>query len=130
MSVAIYIACEFEPDGEDTFVDGKALGHVDPETLAVIEKKIGCRPLYDCMSVDPDDLDEFLDEPGESSVAAERWFPAKDGLQTVRELQSYIRKNPSSVPNSTAVVEDLSDCERVLEVLESRGIRFHFAIDY
>jgi hypothetical protein len=130
MSVAIYIACETEPDGEDTFVDGKALGHVDPETLAVIEKKIGCRPLYEFMSVDPDDLGEFPEDPDQPELSGETWFAASDGLHTMRELQTYIRGNPSSVPDARDVIEDLSECERVLQVLESRGIGFHFAIDF
>lgn len=130
MSVAIYIACETELDGEDTFVCGKALGHVDPDVLERVEKKIGCKPLYEFMSYDPEDVAEFLDDPDESELAPEEWFSAREGLRTVQELQDHIRNNPSSVPNHQDVIEDLSECERVLKLLESRGIGFHFAIDY
>ena len=130
MSVAIYIACESEPDGEDTFVSGKALGHVDPDTLAGIENKLGCTSVYDLMSVNPDDIAEFVEDLDESQIGAEEWYPPAEGLRTVRMLRDYIQGSPSSVPNWKDVIEDLTECERVLQLLEARGIGFHFAIDY
>ena len=130
MSVAIYIVCESELEGEDTFVDGKALGHIDPNALEKLEKQIGCRPLYEFMSQNPDDMAEFLEDMEDSAIAPEEWFAAKDGLQTVRGLHKYIQANPSSVANAGDVLEDLSECERVLKLLDAHKVGFHFAIDY
>ncbi len=130
MSVAIYIACETEIEGEDTFVDGKALGHVDPEVLERIEKNLSCRPIYDLMSQDAGELSEFLEDVGDDAIPAEQWFPAKEGLQTVRALRDYLLNDPASVPGSAEVIEDLVDFERVLTILDAHGVRFHFAMDF
>ena len=130
MSVAIYIACESDIEGEDTFVDGKALGHVDPEVLEAVEKNLPCKGIYDFMSASADEFAEFMDDVDDAEMADEVWHTAEQGLETVRLLRDYLRANPDSVPSAADVIEDLDDFERVLQLLESSGIGFHFAMDY
>ncbi len=129
MSVAIYIVCESEVDGEDTAVDGKALGHVDPDVLDGMARTLGCTPLYDFMSFAADDISEFVDDIDALDLPDDSWFPAKDGLQTVRALRTHLQANPADVPDPDQVIEDLNDFERVLGALETRGAGFRLAID-
>ena len=130
MSVAVYIACEREPEGVDTFVDGKALGHVDPDLLAELAERAGATPLDQFMSYD---LAEFADEfgAGESTESASpRWFPARDGLVAVQRLRGYLIENPDDVDDADAIVRDLEDFERLLILLDKKEVGFHFAVDY
>ncbi len=129
MGVAIYIACESEIDGVDTHVDGKSLARVDPDVLENIENQVGCRHIYDLMSFDPDELAEYVDELDTADAAPVEWFPASEGLNTVRGLRDHISKDPSAVPDANAVLSDLNDMEGVLLILDKQGVGFHFAVD-
>ncbi len=129
MSVAIYIVSEGHTGDEETAVDGKALGHVDPDVLDEIARSLGCKPLYDFMSFSADDIAEFVDDIDDLDIPPESWFHAKDGLQTVRSLKAHLAANPADVADAAEVIEDLKDFERVLALLESRGAGFRLAVD-
>ncbi len=129
MSVAIYIVPEGDTGEEASSVDGKALGHVDPEVLDEIARSVGCTPLYDFMSFAADDIAEFVDDIEELDLPSESWFAAKDGLQTVRSMKAHLEANPADVADAAEVIEDLKDFERVLALLESRGTGFRLAVD-
>ncbi|MDJ0941183.1 MAG: hypothetical protein QNJ00_15595 [Woeseiaceae bacterium] len=130
MSVAIYIVCEREVEGTDTFVDGKALGHVDPDVLASIETRLGVTPMYDMISADPEEIGEFFEGVDDAEIPPETWYPASKGLETVRALRAHLAENPSGLGNAAAVIEDLDDFERLLRYLDANEVRFHFAMDF
>ena len=130
MSVAIYIACESEIEGEDTFVDGKSLGRVDPPVLEKIAAQAGCPYIYDLISQDPGELAEYLDEVDEADLPPLEWHPATAGLTAIRGLRDHIRAHPESVPEPEAVLADLEDIERVLTVLDEHSVKFHFEMDF
>ena len=129
MSVAIYIVSESDAEDDEIAVDGKALGHVDPDVLDAIARGLGCTPLYDFMSFAADDIAEFVDDIDELDLPPERWFESKDGLQTVRSLKTHLEANPADVADAAEVIDDLTDFERVLSLLESRGAGFRLAVD-
>ncbi len=129
MSVAIYIVAEGDAGEEETSVDGKALGHVEPDVLDAIARGLGCTPLYDFMIFDSDDIAEFVDDIDELDLPPERWFDSKDGLQTVRSLKAHLEANPADVADAAEVIEDLDDFERVLALLVARGSGFRLAMD-
>ena len=130
MSVAIFIASESEIEGEDVFVDGKSLGSVEPTVLERIAEQAGCPHIYDLISQDPGELAEYLDELDEADLPSLEWYPAAEGLTAVRGLRDHITAHPTSVPNPEAVLTDLNEMERVLNVLDEHAVKFHFEMDF
>jgi hypothetical protein len=132
MGVALYIVPEREVEGLDTFVNGKALGH--SEHLEQLAERAGVRPLMEFFSQDPEDLAEFLDtegaEPTADGLPAEQWFPAADGLVTVRGLLSYLSAESTAVPDATAIIGDLQEFESVLGRLAAEGVQWHLSVDF
>ena len=64
------------------------------------------------------------------TMPEETWFEPSAGLTTVRVLLTHLQKDPSGIPDPEGVIQDLQDCERVLEGLHENGIRWHVATDY
>lgn len=135
MSAALYIVSEREIDGLDIFVDGKAVGHADEETLEAICVELGVPPLMAFYSENPAALADFLTEemeeeaPSRDELPAEEWFSAADGLVTVAALADHLQAHPSAVADAAAIVNDLRDYARVLERLKKAKVRWHFAMD-
>lgn len=136
MSVALYIVCERDVDGFDPFVNGKAVGHADEETLEAICVEIGVPPLMAFYSENPEVLAEFLDEeledeaPSRDELPAEEWFNAGDGLVTVQALADHLEAHPAALPDTAAIVEDLREYAQVLSRLKKEKVRWHFAMDF
>ena len=91
MGVALFIVPEREVEGLDTFVDGKALAHV--ENLDDLALAAGVRPLMEFFSASPDDFLGVLGEEGDdgelhlpegTESPPVEWFDAESGLATVR----------------------------------------------
>ena len=133
MSVAFYIVTERETDGLDTFVNGKAIAKVSEKALKKVCVAAGVKSVYDYVSMDPDDLGDFLEDedveaPG--SLPPEQWFPAEEGLNWTTELAEYLRANPTVIKGSSGVLEDLAEYELVFKGLQARGVRWHFEVDF
>ena len=132
MSAALFIVPEREVPGLDVFVNGKALGHA--KDLDGLAERAGVHPLMDFFSVDPESAAAFCEEAGadapEGGFPPEQWFPAADGLTTVRGLLSYLEANPTAARDSSAVIEDLKDFESILSRLASEGVGWHLAVDF
>lgn len=130
MSVAYYLVPKNEIDGFDPGVDGKSLASVDEDFLLDLAQALGVEPLQAFLSGDPAAFDDFGmdDESGEGASEAE-WFPAAEGLRTVRAMLAHLRATPDAVP-LPGVIEDLEDFERVLRRLDAEDVEFHIAVDY
>ena len=131
MSSALYIVLDREVPGLDTFMNGKALAAAEEVVTASCER-LGVRDLWSFYSVDPlevadplDDLDDFGDLDVREVSTTESWFPATDGLATIRALRQ-------ALPGKTvsAVLTDLSDMERILAEAERAGARWYLAVDH
>jgi len=61
-------------------------------------------------------------------VPAEKWFSAKEGLNTVRRLINHLEKLEPSRSNQS--LSNLKEFERVLDAANQGGVRWHLAIDY
>jgi hypothetical protein len=127
MSSALYIVLDREVPGLDTFMNGKALAAAEEVVTANCER-LGVRDLWSFYSVDPlevADLDDFGDLDVHEGSAAEAWFPATDGLATIRALRD-------ALPGKTvsAVLSDLNDMERILAEAERAGARWYLAVDH
>lgn len=134
MGVALYIVAEREVPGLDTFVNGKALGRAKPRQLDKLARAVGVPPLAGYFSQSADEAasvaEEFGAEPPAGGFPPERWFPAEDGLVTVRGLQTHLAAAPNAIREAEAIREDLGQFERVLSALAAAGVGWHLAVDY
>ena len=127
MGAALYIALEREIPDFDPFLNGKALSRASDQ-LDSIATSLGVRPLMEFFSADPDMAAEFLDEGTE--IPPQSWFPASDGLATVRALHAHLAANSSAVPQQEMVLEDLSDMDRVLTKASEHSVGWCLQVDF
>lgn len=134
MSVAFFIVTERETDGLDTFVNGKAIAHVSEKALKKICAAAGVKSIYDYVSMDPDELDDFLEdedvETPDDALPSAQWFPADEGLSWTTKLAEYLKANPTAIKDAPEVLSDLAEYEVVFKALLARGVRWHFQVDF
>jgi hypothetical protein len=132
MGAALYVVPERDVEEFDNFTNGKALARC--EQLDQLAELAGVRPLMEFFSQDPEEPVTFLEaeglKPPPDVVPAEQWFPAEDGLLSVRGIRSYLELNPEATPDVPAIIEDLKEFESVLGRLGTEGIRWHLAVDF
>ena len=131
VGVALYIVAEREVPDVDTQVGGKALGRSN--NLDRLATRVGVRPLMDYFSTDPVQAAAHIEELGEeppTDIPEEVWFPAEDGLVTVRGLLRHLEANPTAIPDAAEIVAELREFEGVLVGLAAAGVRWHLAVDY
>ena len=147
MGASFYITSEEHSEFVCLEIAGKSLLKAGDE-LERLAKSLEVTPLSSFLSTDPNEAfqlmevpDEYFDEEtgGYDHAAVEEWlgfdmpeetwFGPSHGLMTVRALLGHLLKDASGIPDSEGVIQDLQDCERVLEALEESGIRWHFAAD-
>jgi hypothetical protein len=133
MSVALYIVLERQILGFDHQVNGNALGRAG-KLLDVLAERAGTKPLMQFFSASPEEMSEFAASHGqvtEESATAfppERWFPAEEGLMTVRGLREAARTE--RIDNLEKIVADLDEFKRVLNGAREHGVGWHLAVDY
>jgi hypothetical protein len=146
MGVALFIVPERQVDGVDVFVDGKALARCRPagtkqrlgrsagRHLEALAREAGVRPLMEFFSQNLDEAIALIDdaggEPPPGGLPPEQWFPASEGLATVRGLLDYLTSRPDGAAEIDALVEDLRQFESVLGHLEAAEIGWHLAVDF
>ena len=69
--------------------------------------------------------DEGFD-PAKMRLPPELWFPAADGLKTVRALAEHIEANMNDFKQPNPILRDLKAVETLLVAAETAGVRFHF----
>jgi hypothetical protein len=122
MSLAYYPNFEHLLEGFDpvTVFDGKALAKAS-DALMVIAKRLKVTSLEEFFGAVPE-LDDIDIE--------ERWFNPEEGLKTVIALTDYLQQHPKVIPVQKAVIEDLQNLQKVLELAQQSNIRWHLAIDF
>jgi hypothetical protein len=84
-------------------------------------------------SASPDDVRALLadedEEPPEVGLPPEEWFPAADGLVTVRGLLAYLKAHPEAAAEVDRLIENLRQFEEVLGQLDAAGVCWHLAVD-
>ena len=132
MGVAIFIVPEREPEGVDTFVDGKAVARVGDQGWDEVCAQAGVQTIFAFVSMNPEELEALMEEGGieaPDGLPPEEWFEPAAGLAWTRALAGHLRTHPQAVQDSAAVLEDLADYERIFEGLSAQGIRWHFQVD-
>ena len=132
MGVAIFIVPEREPEGVDTFVDGKAVARVGDQGWDAVCAQAGVQTIFTYVSMNPEELEALMEDGGVEApdgLPPEEWFAPAEGLHWTRTLAAHLRANPQAVHDSAGVLDDLAGYERIFEGLQAQGIRWHFQVD-
>jgi len=65
-------------------------------------------------------------DPTKMRLPPEQWFPASDGLKTVRAIAEYVSANLNDFKQPNPILRDLKAAESLLTAAESAGVKFHF----
>jgi hypothetical protein len=108
---------------------GKALAReADRLDLAARTKKV--EPLESMLSESQAALIEQLKadgfDPTKMRLPPERWFPAADGLKTVRALAEHVAANLNDFKQPNPILRDLKAVEALLVAAEAASVKFHF----
>jgi hypothetical protein len=133
MGTAYFIVLERPVAGLDTSMDGKSLAK-DVADLDWTAKEIGVRPLSEFVGLNPEMAREFLegDDVSTSDIALPelQQFSAEDGLKSVRMLFREIQAWVPGSKDTSGVLADLRECERILDAAAGQGVRWHFEVDF
>lgn len=135
MSESFYINLEQNLDEIDIMPAGKAMAKM-MDRLDEITDEIGVTRLADFIANDGEDMSELVEQEGwdlggfAATAGGAHWFDAGDGLDTVRALAGYIESDPDSIKRAKALLEELKEFEKVLEIAQTHNVRFRLEADY
>ena len=133
MALAIVVSLEKElPAAQAAYAKagaGKALAReTDRLDTAARAKKV--EPLTALLSESQAALAEQLREqgfdPAKMRLPPEIWFPAADGLKTVRGLIEHVTAKLNDFKQPNPILRDLKAAEALLAEAEKAGVKFHF----
>lgn len=108
---------------------GKAIAR-ESQKLDFLAKRKGVEPLTGMLSESSAKLIEQLKEQGldptRIRVPPEQWFPASQGLATIRALHQWVLELPNDVKFPGALRKDFKAAETLLLAAELAGTKFHF----
>jgi hypothetical protein len=64
-------------------------------------------------------------DPEKMRIPAEQWFPASEGLRTVRALAEHVTAHLNNFKQPNPILRDLKAAEALLAQAEAAGVRFH-----
>jgi hypothetical protein len=133
MSGAYYIVLDVPEPGFDTFVNGKFLSR-NSATLNRICQDLGLREFDDYVSVDPEyakaTIEENGGDPSSFDLPEEQWFSAREGIEFVSRLSSYIEAHSDSIENSEKILSDLQEYIQLFGRAESIQAKWHLDVDF
>ena len=141
MSVAYYIVLNQDIPGLDAEVDGAAMARHHPALEAVADA-LGLPSLDRFISIADDELDELLGADGMADIGDDdaddgiEWCSAQEGLAFFTALAQHIEQQPQALAarqpgaDAAAVLADLADYCRVLQVAAAHDADFYLAIDF
>jgi hypothetical protein len=65
-------------------------------------------------------------DPAKMRVPPELWYPAAEGLKTVRGLAEYVTARLNDFKQPNPILRDLKAAETLLVAAEAAGVKFHF----
>jgi len=65
-------------------------------------------------------------DPSKMRVPPEHWYPAAEGLTSIRALIPHITANLNDFKQPNPILRDLKAAEALLAAAEAAGVRFHF----
>jgi hypothetical protein len=131
----MYIVVEGEDPGYDIFVNGRALARHE-DALEKVALQLGVRPLIEFFSADENSMSLLIEEGAGNpqlirKLPPPQWYPAGDGLATVRALVAALKDDPQQLgTEGPQVLVELEEYARVLEKTEQAGLRWHLAVSW
>jgi hypothetical protein len=135
MAASMYIVVEGEDPGFDIFVNGRALARHE-DALERLALRLGVRPLIEFFSADENSMALLIEEGAGNPDLLRRlpppqWYPAADGLATVRTLVAALETNPHQLgTEGPQVLSELQEYARVLERTSAANLRWHLAVSW
>jgi hypothetical protein len=65
-------------------------------------------------------------DPAKMRLPPEQWYPAADGLRSLRALAEHVGANLNDFKQPNPILRDLKAAEALLAAAEAAGVRFHF----
>ena len=65
-------------------------------------------------------------DPSKMRLPPEQWYPAAEGLKSVRALADHVGANLNDFKQPNPILRDLKAAEALLAAAEAAGVRFHF----
>ena len=132
MGASFYISLERAIDDVDPLdIDGKAVCRAS-EALEALAERLKVTPLLTFYSADPSELADLADDLPDEALAElppRTYFPAEDGLRTIRTLCNHLRQNPDAVPDGAEALVDLYEFEKILARAVEEDVRWHLGGD-
>jgi len=135
MAASMYIVVEGEDPGFDIFVNGRALARHE-DALERLALRLGVRPLIEFFSADENSMALLIEEGAGNPDLMRRlpppqWYPAADGLATVRALVATLENDPHQLgTEGPQVLAELHEYARVLEHTSTANLRWHLAVSW
>lgn len=132
MAQAIVVTLERELPGQAAYTKsktGKALAR-ESDKLDFTARRCKVEALTSMLSENPAILAEQMKEqgfdPSTMRLPPEQWFPAANGLVTVRALHTFVSANLNDYKQPNPILRDLKAVETLLAEAEAAGVKFHF----
>jgi hypothetical protein len=108
---------------------GKALAR-ESDKLDFAAKKCGVTAITSLLSESHAALIEQMKaegfDPSKMRLPPEQWFPAAEGLKTVRGLSAHVTANLNDFKQPNAILRDLKAAETLLSEAHAQNVPFHF----
>jgi hypothetical protein len=132
MALAIVVTLEKELPASVAYAkagSGKALAR-ESERLDTAARVVKVAAITSLLSESQAALAEQMREqgfdPAKMRLPPEQFFPAADGLKTVRELIDHVGANLNNFKQPNPILRDLKAAEALLAAAEAAGVKFHF----
>lgn len=135
MAASLYIVVEGDDPGFDIFVNGKALAR-NEDALERLARQLHVAPLLEFFSADENSMallsEQGVGDPGWGKhLPQPQWFQAPEGLVTVGALIGFLEESPVALGSeSSAVLSELREYQRVLGKTALYGLRWHLAVSW
>src|SRR5882757_2356659 len=129
MAASMYIVVEGEDPGFDIFVNGRSLAR-NEDSLERLALRLGVKPMIEFFSADENSMSLLIEEGAGNPDLMRRlpppqWYPAGDGLATVRALVAALQDDPQQLgTEGPQVLSELEEYERVLDKTMHTGLRW------
>lgn len=133
MAQAIIVTLEKElPEASAAYTKAKSGKALARETnrldLAARTRKV--QQITTMLSESPAALIEQMKEagmdPARMRVPPEQWYPAAEGLTTVRALAEHVTAQMNDFKQPNPILRDLKAAEALLAAAQAEGVKFHF----
>lgn len=135
MAASLYIVVEGEDPGFDIFVNGHALAR-NEDALERLAERLRVNSLLEFFSADENSMALLLEQGAGnpewvSHLPQPQWFDPAEGLITVCALLEFFSDHPAALGSETSpVIQELRDYERVLRKTAQRDLRWHLAVSW